>query len=106
MKLAVVISVEFLVKKLLGILDFGYVFADTGTDQSVLEPTIRSFDFASGLRRKGMGHLHIAVLQHLFPLRGRLIGEEVVLVPEGISSPDKSKDGVRIDIIGEGEAIA
>jgi hypothetical protein len=48
--LAVVISMEFLVKDLLGVLDFGHVFADTGSDQPVLEPAIRSFDFASGLR--------------------------------------------------------
>jgi hypothetical protein len=52
-----------------------------------------------------MGDLHIAVLQHLFPLRRSLIGEEVVLIPEGVSSADKSKDGVRIDIIGEREAM-
>jgi len=52
-----------------------------------------------------MGHLDIAVLQDLFPLRDGLIGEEVVLIPEGVSSPDKSKDGVRIDIIGEREPM-
>jgi len=48
--LAVVISMEFLVKQLLGVLDLGHVLSDTGSDQPVLEPTIRSFDFASGLR--------------------------------------------------------
>jgi len=48
--LAVVISVQFLVKELLGVLDFGYVFADTGSDEPILEPAVRSFDFASGLR--------------------------------------------------------
>jgi len=99
--LAVVISMEFLVEDLLGMLDFGHVFADTGSDQPVLEPTIRSFDFASGLRGKGMGDLHIALLEHLFPLRGRLIGQKVVFIPEGVSSPNKPKDRVRIDIIGE-----
>jgi hypothetical protein len=26
----------------------------------------------------------------------------VVLIPEGVSSPDKSEDGVRIDIVGVG----
>ncbi len=50
MNLAVVISMEFLVKELLGVLDFGHVFADTGSDQPILEPTVRSFDFTSGLR--------------------------------------------------------
>jgi hypothetical protein len=104
--LAVVISMEFLVQDLLGVLDFGHVFADTGSDQVVLEPTIGSFDFASGLRGKGMGDLHIAVLEHLFPLGGRLIGQKVVLIPEGVSSPDKPKDRVRIDIIGKRESMA
>ena len=47
-----------------------------------------------------MSNLHIAVLQDLFPLGGGLIGQEVVLIPEGVSSPDKSEDGVGIDIVG------
>jgi hypothetical protein len=53
-----------------------------------------------------MSYLHIAILQHLFPLRRGLIGEEVVLIPEGVSSSDKSEDGVRIDVISEREAMA
>ena len=106
MNLAVVISMEFLVKELLGVLDFGHVFADTGADQSVLEPAIRSFHFSFGLRRQGIGDLHIAILQDLLPLRGGLIGQKMVLIPEGVSSPDESKDGVRIDIIGEREPMA
>jgi hypothetical protein len=101
MNLAVVIAMKFLVKDLLSVLDFGHIFADTGSDQAVLEPTIGSFDFASGLRGKGMDDLHIALLEHLFPLRSRLIGLKVVLIPEGVSSPDKPKDRVGIDVIGE-----
>ena len=53
-----------------------------------------------------MNDLDVAVLQDLFPLRGGLIGQEVVFIPEGVSSPDKSKDGVRIDIIGIRESIS
>jgi hypothetical protein len=60
--LAVVISMEFLIKDSLGVLNIGYLFADTGSDQPVLEPTVRSFDFTSGLRGKGMSDVHIAVL--------------------------------------------
>ena len=52
-----------------------------------------------------MDDLYIAVLEDLFPLRGGLIGQEVVFIPEGVSSPDKSEDGVRIDIVGVGESI-
>ena len=106
MNLAVVISMEFLVKDFLGVLDFGHVFADTGSDEVVLEPSVRPFDFAPSLRGKRMGDLDIAILQHLFPLRGRFIGQEMVLIPEGVSSPDKPKDGVRIDIIGERESMS
>ena len=47
-----------------------------------------------------MDDLDIAVLENLFPLRGGFIGQEVVLIPEGVSSPDKSEDRVRINIIG------
>ena len=104
--LAIVISSEFLVKDLLSVLDLGDIFSGTGTDEVILAPAIGSFDFASGLRGEGMDDLYIAVLEDLFPLRGGFIGEEVVLIPEGVSSPDKSKDGVRIDIIGEGETMA
>jgi len=39
-----------------------------------------------------MDDLDIALLQHLFPLGSRLIGLKVVLIPEGVSSPDKPKD--------------
>ena len=101
MDLLVVISVEFVVKNPLGLFDFADIFSDTGSDEVVLEPAIRSFNLASGLGRKGVNDLYIAVLENLFPLRGGFICEEVVLIPEGVSSSDKSEDRVGIDIIGE-----
>jgi hypothetical protein len=106
MKLLVVISVEFKIKNPLGLFDLFDVFSDTGADESVLEPTIGSFHFALGLRRKGIGDLHIAILKDLLPLRGGLIGEEVVFIPEGVSPPNKSEDRVRIDIVGVRKSIA
>jgi hypothetical protein len=60
--LAVVISMEFLIKDSLGVFNIGHIFADAGSDQPVLEPTVGSFNFASGLRGKGMSDVHIAVL--------------------------------------------
>ena len=105
MDLLVVISVEFMIKNPLGLFDFFNFFSDTCTDESVLEPTIGSFHFAFGLRRKGIGDLHIAILKDLLPLRGGLIGEEVVSIPERVSAPDKSEDRVRIDIVGVRESI-
>jgi hypothetical protein len=104
--LLVVISVEFMIKNPLGVFDFFDVSSDTSADESVLEPTIGPFDFTLGLRRKGIGDFHIAILQDLFPLRGGLVGQEVVFIPEGISSPDKSEDRVRIDIVGVRESIS
>jgi hypothetical protein len=104
--LAVVISMEFLVKNLLSVFDLGDIFTDTGSDKVVLEPTVRPFNFTSGLRGKRVGDLDLAILQDLFPLRGCLIGQEVVLIPEGIPSPDKSEDRVGIDIVGVRKAMS
>jgi len=104
--LLMVISVEFMIKNPLGLFDFFDLFSDTRADESILEPTIGSFHFALGLRRKGIGDLHIAVLQDLLPLGGGFIGEKVVFIPEGVSSADKSEDGVRIDIIGVRKSVA
>jgi hypothetical protein len=105
MDLLVVISVEFMVKNPLGLFHFSDILSDTSSDESVLEPTIGSFNFASGLGRKGVNDLDVAILQNLLPLRGGLIGQEVVFIPEGVSSPDKSEDRVRIDIVGVRESI-
>ena len=52
-----------------------------------------------------MNDLAVAILQDLFPLRGGLAGQEVVFIPEGVSSPDKSEDRVRVDILGVRESI-
>jgi len=49
--LAVVISVDFLSKDLLGRFDLGNIFSDTGSNQMVLEPAIRAFHFPFGLWR-------------------------------------------------------
>jgi hypothetical protein len=50
--------------------------------------------------------LYIAVLENLFPLRGGFIGEEMVSIPEGVSSSDKSEDRVGVDIVGVRESEA
>ena len=73
--LSVVISMDLLPKDLLSRFDVGDVFSDTGSDQAVLEPTIRSFDFTSGLRGKGMDNLNITVCQDLLPLGGGFISQ-------------------------------
>jgi hypothetical protein len=97
---------DLLSQNLLGRFNIGDIFSDTGSNQMVLEPTIRSFNLAFGLGGKSISDFDIAVLQDLFPLRGSLIGQKVVFSPNGISSLDKSEDGMRIDIVGERKAIA
>jgi len=104
--LLVIIAVEFEVKNPLSMFDLGDILPDTGSDESILGPAIGSFNLTSGLGRKGVNHLHVAILQDLLPLRGGLVGQEVVFIPERISSPDKSEDRVRIDIVGVRESIS
>jgi hypothetical protein len=103
--LLVIISVEFMVKDPLSLIDFGDILSDTGSDETILEPTIRSFHFALSLRREGIDDLHIAILQNLLPLRGSLIGEQMVFLPEGVPSPDEAKDAVGVHIVGVRESI-
>jgi hypothetical protein len=104
--LTVVISVDLLSKDLLGRFDVGDIFTDTGSNQTILKPTIRSFDLTFGLGRKGIADLDIAILQDLFPLRGGFVGEEMVFSPEGVPSLNKSEDRMRVHIIGIRESIS
>ena len=46
----VIVPVDFLGEYLLGISDIRDVLSDTGSDQPVLEPLIRAFNFAFSLR--------------------------------------------------------
>ena len=101
----VVITAHPLVQNSLGLLDIGDFFSDTGSDESILQPAVRSFNLASGLRGQGVDDLYIAVLQNLFPLRGSFIGQQMVVSPEGVSALDKAKDGVGIDVIGVRKAM-
>jgi hypothetical protein len=103
--LLVIISVEFMVKDPLSLIDFGDILSDTGSDETILEPTIRSFHFALRLWREGIDDPHIAIPQNLLPLRSSLIGEQMVFLPEGVSSPDEAKDAVGVHIVGVRESI-
>jgi hypothetical protein len=104
--LAVVISVEFLSKDLLGRFDLSDIFSDTGSNQMVLEPAVGSFHLSFGLGGEGIGDFHIAILQNLLPLRRGLVGQDVVFSPIGVSSLDKSEDGMGVHIVGVRESIA
>ena len=62
MDLLVIIPVEFVIKNPLGLFDLGDILSDTGSDESILEPTIGSFNLTSGLGRKGVNHVYITIL--------------------------------------------
>ena len=106
MDLLVIISVEFMVKNPLSLFNFGDILSDTGSNESILEPTIGPFHFALGLRRKGIGNFDITILQDLFPLRVSFIGEQMVFSPEGVPSLDESKDAMGVYIVGVRESMA
>jgi hypothetical protein len=103
--LSIVIAMDFLSEDLLGGFDVGDIFSDTDSDQPVLEPAIRAFHFPFGLWRQGIGDFHIAILKDLLPLRRGLIGQEVVLSPEGVPSLDKSEDGMGVYIVAIREPV-
>jgi len=102
----VIVSVDFLIKNPLSGFDVADILSDTGSDESVLEPSIGSFDFTFGLRGKGIGNFNVTVLEDLFPLGISLIGQQMVFSPEGIPSLDEPKNGMGIDVIGVRESVA
>jgi hypothetical protein len=103
--LSAVVPMDFLSKDLVGRFDVGDIFSDTGPDQPVLEPAIRAFHFPFGLWRESIGDFHIAILKDLLPLRRSLIGQEVVLSPEGVPPLDKSEDGMGVYIVAIREPV-
>jgi hypothetical protein len=104
--LPMIVPVDFLVEDPLALFDFGDVFSDAGANESILEPSIRAFDFAFGLRGAGISDVDVAILEDLFPLGSGLISQETMFSPEGVSSLDKTKNRVRIHVIGVRESMA
>jgi hypothetical protein len=104
--LLVVVSVEFVIKNPLGLVDLFDIFSDTGADESVLEPTVGSFHFTFGLRGQGISDFDITIFQNLFPLRGGFIGKEVVFSPERIPSLDESEDAMGVYVVSVRESMA
>jgi hypothetical protein len=76
------------------------VLPGTCSDQSVLEPAIRTFDFPFSLRRESIDKLDPAFLKHLFPLGINIIGDEIVFPPDGVPALDETENGVAIGVIG------
>jgi hypothetical protein len=103
--LLMVIAMDFLSKDLLGGFDVADLFSDTGSDEPVLKPPVGAFHFPFGLWRQGIGDRYITILEDLLPLRGGLIGQQVVLSPEGVPALDKSEDGVGVYVVTVGESV-
>ena len=60
--LVMIISSQFLLEDSLGVGEIPDIFADAGSDDSVLEPAVRSFNLPAGLRRKGVDDFDLAIL--------------------------------------------
>jgi hypothetical protein len=106
MDLMVVIAVNFSPEDLPGVDDGLDVFSGTGADESILEPAIRPFDFAFGLRREGIARFDVTIPQDPFPLRIHIIRDQIVFFPERVPALDEPENGVTVGVIGIGSAIA
>jgi hypothetical protein len=102
---AVIVLVDFLTENLLCLPDIRHILSDTGANKPILEPLIRTFNFSFRLRRECIDDFDIAIVQYLFPLWICFIGQKVVFPSERVSALDKSKDGMRIHIIGKGDSV-
>jgi len=98
--LTVVISAYFFHEDPSGLIDSVHIVSGATPYDSVLKPAIRSLNLAPGLRGEGIDDLHLALIEHLFPLRVSLIGDFVMFPPEAISALYKSEYGVAVHIVG------
>lgn len=82
MDLMVVKAIDFGTEDLPGLDDRLDVFSGTGSDEPILEPAIRPFNLAFGLRREGIARLDVTVPQDPFPLRVDIIRDQTIFSPE------------------------
>jgi len=73
--------------------------------RSDLGAAIRSFDFAFGLRRKGVGHIHTQQAQDLTPLRIDVIRSQDLLVPDAVPALDEAEDAQIIHVVLQRQSI-
>ncbi len=105
MDLAEVIAFDFPAQEGSGLEDIGRVGTHAGAHEVVLEPLIGALNLALGLGGEGIDDLDPAVGQDLFPLGIDLIGDLVVIAPDGITALDKAEDGVGINIVGKRQSV-
>lgn len=106
MNLMEIIAVDLLPKENSSSLDVRRIIADASSNQVVLKPLVRALDLSLGLRGERVDDLDPTILQDLFPLGVHLVGKLTVIAPEGIAALDKAEDGMRIDVVGEGEPVS
>lgn len=106
MDLVVVIAVHFETEDLPGFHDGIDVFSGAGSDESILEPAIRPFDFAFRLRQERIARLDVTVPQDPFPLRFHIIRHQMMFSPDGVPALDEPGNGVTVSVIDIGSAIA
>jgi hypothetical protein len=94
-----VVTVDFVFEDGADVFDGGELFIDTGPNDSILEPAIRSFHLTFGLRGEGKDHIDTQKPHHLSPLGIDVIGLEDVFSPEAIPSLDETKDSEGVDIV-------
>ena len=98
--LFIVVTVAFIIKNMLGVFDIFDIFADAGADEVILEPAIRPFDLAFGLRGEGVDRFDVAVLDDHLPLRIDVVGKLLKTHVPLVSSFDIAKDRMAVRIVG------
>jgi hypothetical protein len=90
-----VIALDFVTQESSGLADVGGVGSYAGTHHVVLEPLIGALDLALQ-GREGVDDLNPTVGQDLFPLGVHLIGDLVVISPDGITTLDSKESTFRL----------
>lgn len=101
----IIIGVHFVGEDAVAFTDPGDVVADASSDEMILDPAVRSLDFALRLRGQGVNGFDIEVADHLPPLGVSFIGEKMMLVKKFIPASDESENGVGVDVKGIGDAV-
>jgi len=71
----------------------------------VLEPAVRPFDLAFGLRGESVDWFDVAVFDDHFPLRVDVVGKLFKTQVPLVTTFDILKDGMTIRIVGQGSSV-
>ena len=92
MDLVEIVALDFLLEDATYVFQGGEPFESTSSHDPILEPAIRSFDFAFGLWGESIADLDRHQSHDLTPLRIDFIRLEHVLAPNTVPVLDKTKD--------------